>query len=1853
MVAPAPPVRTTSQKRSRLPLHRFRPSPDKSSPALPASLLVSHTENSHASVINDANKRSDCLISGSRPTHKTTHVGLNLMSVQGQQRVADEVLPCKRLQSQLQPRRCDDMGVVGVRPAAATGRNHIVNGGVVNGLKYAVRLTDNPSCGVRMSALRSAGRHQQPSSQSPTSSIKSSSSMASDRHATAARLSNDVAVVGQPRRAAKLHEVSLSHHASTSSVDSTCSEHMQHHALVAPRRPVRPLSTVSSATDDSGDVTDRQHNRGSHDSSASQFCRKSVMRRAVFSSESGEIISSSSDWFGPPTSRHLPAANQQTDRSDSYLSTFGVGRPTDIVRSARHQQRSDAAIVEPQRRCYRLWRPSKTDVNDLSRADSMSTITSIDSSSLSSGTLTDDDESADESTTTVDRDNRRRDHADLDTSVVSSAGLASNHAQPPLYQASITSGHKTRTRLPSRCTSHVSSALSEVSSPPSAMSMVVSRWPAKNYSKYIQRICNFGVTTDAPVTVNKHTTSPPAQPEKFASPRIAANRPRNRPNPASASEELPTSSRSVTTSSPLRLSSESTTAVVKNAARRVAHSSSVEAAVGRRQQATFADSSSVQMNLSPSLDSTAIKPSNSPPHSRVQTRQTANVKKAASTAAVSNHNSSVSHIPVCSSSKVACQSSLQCTSSAANTRAASKISSALTNHTRRTGSSTYLHTNVVDKDSRNDTNDRELVDRSVGNTASVMAPARVTVKPFTAAARSSHRETVNVMDNNHPMKTARDMPTPSTRSTKTQTSSVVIAHSVDSGRSNDSTAVTKRPPPPPSNSKLKRPGFIPASDRRRVTVAEQRRPLSVDCSTVSSLSQRQPVNVCCKKSDSCTNVASLSTSTDQATTTSKPTEGVLNKNAQLAKSYDCITSLTNNSERQNSGVICSKVHGSSTSLVDVPPRKLVKPYSVINRCSTFGQRMTALKEVHSTTTGCNREIETKNMVASSRSSLASQTRASELPDLPEVDEFECDCQMSTIDRLSTNDENRSSDGRWQQSRTATVESPPISPSIQQKPIETHKYRAEYSTFVSAVPPKDNDNSIVEAFQGTISTINNSSSHRDHVSITTKQDKNDKENSCSFKTRLPENCNRQAPHKVECFRLTTGSVEAAVPVMLSAEISIVEDSTATSEAADKPSSLENYTVTYESDNIVVLDREPVIDCLTPDDDVVSTEVGQLLAVPVDSVGTASGEGGLLRTLPLSESGYDTWKSSQGSVTVASACVESTCTVAPDFSGQQYQKVHEKDGTLRSCVCEHLKALDTQSAQVIFEKNVYTVGCDTCPEGGDSLALFRDRDNPYSETTNTAAGVVATVELKDNDRRSESPSHDDDSGRVADGNVEDSARRDAQMFASICSDATEPVVGGPAFPVVNSAISQGSGPSLSPPDNAVCGLEDPSDICFPSQTIPSSDSDILPVVGASSHNTAHLECFDEYVHNASSLLPAMGHFRYHSDVERSGASDNTANVIHDDRPAVTCISTRKMTGDVDDGGDCVADMRQLDEHHEVYSKVCQQLKLSDSSRPQPSSTAVTVAVSDSASLDPYETICDDLLESVEANTSDSEKSHPSSSMCQAAAPRCTNIDHQPDNKSSEHSSELTPANDHDTTLTKAVSVSSSGVDWQSTYNSRSTLNSCTSPPSSMAVPGRLPVMTLRRARTNFLVVYQQTTSQPTVSQSRQLSAHGGHVEASTHETQSHKVDQEPETVDCRRALSVLASGLDDHGRRRLMETNVKGRAMSKPSFQSAAVDHDRDIAATSAVSLSSKIRPVCSSSTLTRYDDAAAPQNDVRCHFDLQGNQSPPTVHDLTTVKSKLPIKVTSSTHSSKKPSTFRKFLTSKLTNAVRRTQTKCD
>ena len=301
-------------------------------------------------------------------------------------------------------------------------------------------------------------------------------------------------------------------------------------------------------------------------------------------------------------------------------------------------------------------------------------------------------------------------------------------------------------------------------------------------------------------------------------------------------------------------------------------------------------------------------------------------------------------------------------------------------------------------------------------------------------------------------------------------------------------------------------------------------------------------------------------------------------------------------------------------------------------------------------------------------------------------------------------------------------------------------------------------------------------------------------------------------------------------------------------------------------------------------------------------------------------------------------------------------------------------------------------------------------------------VAAAAAEVDDGRGESPSGDDDDdrGRVA---VRDSAARcsaavtaAAQMFSPICSTAAaaEPPTSSASF---SGTINGGLAPS-SPADSAAAsGLADPRDVCFSPRTIPSSDdTDILSTTfGAASppHNPAHLEA-----DNASSLLPVTSVFR--------NPSDNSSDVVHDETSRRLCradISTRKTTTDFVVGEDAAADAKLPDQQCEVSSEASRQPSApsgNDSSSVRP--TAVTAAVSSSPSLDPYETICDDLLESIDDGVSDTMERcrHPNSASGAAAAACCADIIRQPSVQSSE------PTRKRDTALTGAVVVDSIDVE-----------------------------------------------------------------------------------------------------------------------------------------------------------------------------------------------------------------------------------
>lgn len=1413
-----------------------------------------------------------------------------------------------------------------------------------------------------------------------------------------------------------------------------------------------------------------------------------------------------------------------------------------------------------------MWQLSESDVDDLST----STITLVNSSfssssSSSTGTLTDDD---DESTARESRQQRDDDH--FDTSKHAPAASSFNRDR-----------HKTRTKPP--ICRHAPSKLQSPSSTENSP-----RPAEKRSSNGIQRIGNYGVT--APVTLSKLAVVPPPT-------QSSANQPGNRQTPASASSKYKTPSS-------LRwLTSQSTSTVAENGVERVVRLLPVATAVSRCREPVFVGDSGQHTN-------TTIAKTPTSPHSRgLQTQHSAAVKKAASAAigGFSSPKSCVSCLPVGTSSKVVdvkrvtFQSPAQRASGTANKCAVSKIPSASRDYVRRTGSGAYFH-----NENANITSDRRAVDKSVSNVALASRPAAV--KQITSPVNESENETVRNTNISRSAQTVRDTATPSTRGARTQTPVKVAAHSADS---RVSSAVIKRPPSTPP--KPKRPGSMPgttaAAERGRAGATEQRRPASADCSAVIPVF-RQPVDVVCRKnSDSCTDLCVTNCSASvQQQAMSKLVRNVLNKNSHLTRSHDCITTLSSISSKNE------MQHGSSTSLhADMPPpRRLVKPYSVINRCSAFAQRISAApKEDRSTFANSEAVLETER--ASAVSASRSQTsRVTELFDLSEVDECECDRSVQSDYRLSADERNRRSDNEHQLptavERTETVISRLVCPSIPQKPAE--RYRAEYSTFLTAVLPLNDED-----------VGNNVSAHQDCVYSAIKHDEHVTENSRSSKTE-----------KTEDFQLAAYDEQV---------INAVRPATLSAENAQLAPPADSYIVTYESDNIIVLDREPVIDCLTPDVDVVSTEiVCQLLKTAPTN--TAPGESNLPRLLPLSESGYDTWKSSQGSVAVMSAtctAAGSVCVAALDYNAYQQQRQEEDETSRRECAS--LKTVDSQSAP---EQNGYTGICGICRTGDDNLSpLFGD------ESMYTESGAATAAESKDADNAgAESPanSDDDDNGRDA----ATSAHVDsAQMCLSICSDAAvKQHVSFPGRPCV-SMIGQAS--LQAPPANTpASGLADPAasgGICFSSRTIPSNDddTDVSSAFRGSSDNTVHLERFDEEAHNVSSLLPAMDHFRSnHVTMEISESSEPA--VVRDD----TCLNSvdisTKKTADLD-GFDVGGDIWQSDQRPEEFSEVCLQLKSPwQNNKPSSSSTAFARKFSDSCALvDPYETICDSLLESTEDDVSDEETSHASFSTSQTAVVVCS-TDGSDRRTSAERSEKLRPENDHSTTLTRAVALGPSDVDRQPT---RGRVNS-----SGPATPStrRLPVTsTMRRVRTNFSVVYRQTAaSQSTVS-------HGDHIEASTRETLSHRrVDREPGTaVGCRRALALLASRLDDDNRRRRLasETDVDNeRAAAMSSTQSVSVNHDPVFtdAVSTAVSLSSSVRLTAG------HNEAPVSQSLDKSGLQNSPPQSPWTVQPEVkspSAESKLSTSSKSthgsSSQSKKPPSTFHKLLSSKLTNAVRRTQ----
>ena len=1313
MAAPGP----ASQRPSRLPLHRGRPSTNRSSPGSPSSLSVSHAESSRTSTCSDAGQGNDGPVNGSRSAHKTTQVGPDRKSVRARHR---DVAPPRQ-------QRRDVTGGAG----ADVGRTWRDDGGVVDDPSSAAQPGNRPSCGMRMSVLRSAVRQCQQPCLSPTSPAKSSSSTsACDGRAVVVPPSgsyNAPACQSRPRDASS----SSVHHAGASLVDSPQRQ------LRAPVASSRRLTKSPAAA---APPADRQRSRNNRNCNAPRFGRKLPASPA---SESDETISLKSTRFGPPAVQHLPTADDLRRQSDDRRRMSDVRRPTDIADGPEYRPQSVAALIAPGRRSYRAWRVPDLDDDCASTADSMWTITSVDCSS-SSGTLTDSGDSAGESKTKAGRDRRRRERGQFDKFTVSSARLASSHAPPPLYLANANpAGHKTHTKPLNRHASRTISSSSSSESPSP---------PAENCSKDIQQIGNFGMSPHAFAAIsNKHVITPPSPPPRKCTPSRDTP-PRSRPLQAFVGDErAPLRSRSNIPSSPRRLPAVPATGVAKHASGQVAHSPPLAAVVGQDKQMVFAERSLVQAKM----NSAAVELPNPPPYSNIQRRHTAAaaVKRAASLASVnSSVRSSVSHIPVTSSTKavnekhVACQSPQQRVSDSA--RAASKISFA----SRQPGNGTRPQSHAVDKDRVNVSS--KLVDTPVGSMVAGAAVSRATAKPTTAAVkqtRASQCDAVDGMYDSRPAKIDRHVPTTPTRATKIRSPATVVTRPVY----NDPTTVTKRPPPPPP-SKLKRPGSVSgvmaAGDRRRVSVTGQSRPVSMDCSEVSPMSQ-QPVDACRKKSDSCTDVARVSTSTieEASTAVTKPGRGVLNKNDHLTKSYDCIT--PRDSELRDSDMNSSRRHGSSTSLIDMQPRRLVKPYSAINRCSTFGHKMAAPKQTHSINTDCSAKTGTEHTSGCSgaRPSLASHARASELSDLSEVDEFECDRPASAgvSDMISAGARNR--DGGQESVVEGTESATPSS--VQQKPSGCYKFRTEYSIFLTG----DSTSATVQV----TSTSEKSPSNQNFASASTKQD-DDVESCGSSKTRPRGNCNcttealRYCAHKIESRRLVDSDkpanescISAARPATLPADTSTVEGATAT-DATDRSLTRDSYVVTYESDNIVVLDREPVIDCLTPDVDVVSTHVRQLLTSPAadssddpaadakqsekhggvfgeeacpqpndGSVGLSAGEGGLSRTLPLSESGYDTWKSSQGSVAVVAAtCVGSTCVVAPDVGGEQQTPLN--DGTLRICGhSDRAESCDTPSVEPSY---VCEEGAETRqPEGGgESPLLFGDAVNFCSESV--AYGVL---------------------------------------------------------------------------------------------------------------------------------------------------------------------------------------------------------------------------------------------------------------------------------------------------------------------------------------------------------------------------------------------------------------------------------------------------------------------------------------------------------------------------------------------------
>jgi len=1738
--SPPPAPQRASRRPSRLPLHRPRPSAEKSNPE------QAPDESSHTAFPNKGTDGRHDVVDRSRPPRRSKQERPNRMLVHDRSRVADE-------QRQPQPSQRRDVINDTSRPPNVSA---ISNSGC------AVRPAGNSSCGVRMSALRSADRpHHHPLLQQPqssSSSVKSSSSTVS-----AARLHREAGSGVERGRAA------LSHGVRTSS-SPTSPHYRLPHAPVTSTGP--PASSPAL-----NDVANSPRGRDTRQSSAA-----SRLRRTSATKISDEITSSKSDRIVSPLQRHLPTVNEDTNNSNISRSKSGATEPSNITYvSDRHGYRS-ATVVEPSPHSY--CHLCKSDADNLSKTDSMSTITSIGSSSSLSGTLTDEaDESEAESTTTTDfRDRPLRDRGGHHSG--QSAARSRGHA----YK---TSGHQTRNKQPNPFVSCALSSSTGFSFAPNSTSTAASQRQvsAENYSKCVlQRIGSFGTAMPpSPAAANQQTS---VRQHCFPS-RGAANRLKSEPT-LSVSNKL---------SLPWNLTSESGT----------------ETAAGCASSSSVDDGSSKRMNTA---SNSTPKSSNSPPKSR----QTAAVEKAAHAAAGRSSDKSsvgVSRSSASLSSKVfTCQSQIPRASSTASSRISNPASNG---HKRRSENGTRLHTQVVDKDISNVANYRKLA----GNTKSGVS--RSIAKPCTPAVKhisSSQSETAVGMDNNRLKKTA-------TRGGgRIQKPLTGATRSSDSGDGIDQSVVTKRPPAPPT--RLKRPGSVSgvttAAGRGPDNAGGQTRPASTDCSTVNA-PQRSP-DVCRNRSSAA--VANFSTLIQPAPTTKTTVDSAsLNKSGhELTKSCDCITECSGSSKMQNLRSMYSQLHGSTKSLVDVPPHRLVKPYSAINRCSTFGRKMAPLKENCGTTKDLNTD-NTEQVPASKGYSVASQLRSSELADLPESDEFECDRLLSAAVGTDISKEGAKSHNGGQQSTVETRETNtrlPTSSDIRQTQTKSYRYRSEYCTFLSVVPPQSM--LTVEVVE-VASDKDKTSCRHDSDCSTTKQETNSTTHrQDSSNAELPVRCDKQVSQSsaktVEDFLLTgdvgtanTSRASTARPATLSVDdLPVVEEKTVAAAATTKASPEDSYVVTYESDNIVVLDREPVIDCLTPDGDVVRTDVRQLLSVPANIVGAGSGEGALSRTLPLSESGYDTWKSSQGSVAVAatSACTGSICIPPPE---QQQPRRHGGNGTLRNA-----DTFDGESVLLSSEESPRSACEKQQPEGDEAAASsFQVGDDRNSHESSNGVSVAAT-ELNDGrcSMHCESPCGGGvDGGPVTDDSVADSARTVAQMFLSICSNAVEPVAAGASSSTaIADSHSCESSLSSPQPDNVVSGLAvDPSYICFSSK--PHDDGDVLRTCRTSPINAAHLERLDEDAHNPSPLMPAAGQREQSLDViEIDRASNNADGVLHD--VIVLCPATRtsvKTTAYKFDSND---DPKQS-------SDDCRRLVSGNSpvaARP-PSSTAAVADVATN-STDTYETVCDDLLESVEAEISDSEGA--------SRLPRSTSasVRQQPKVASSENPEE-------------AASVVSGGrgVVQTSKYGRVLTVYSSSRP--TTAGSGRRPVTTLRRLRTNFSVVCQQVAQQPmSPSPGESLPHDDGHNmvrdKAGVPDMVPGRFGMQSGAVGCRRALSVLASRLDEHSNRCVAEKSVKGRKVSQ------SVDEDRDaVSASPAVRLSPKVRPFAFSSKVPGSNDVVEAWSD--------GSPSPLNGRNVVSVavESKLLISnaVPSQRSVSKMPTTFRKLLSSRLTGAVRRVQAKHD